>query len=251
MGKQVLLDVRLFAGGVDLSGNSNKVEIEDSMEVKNATNFRSGGARQVLAGLEEVAITAEGQWEAGDPTAGAHKPDDQFWASRRVVEPISAAAAGDSDLSGGGAMYLTQAVRSKYNLLGDIGEVIPWSSDWAGSWPAVRGLCAHPSGVPRTATGTGTGYLLGAIPDGKALYATLHVLSIVGTATPTITVAIESDDASGFPSPTTRATFAAATLKGGEAVKVTGPLTDTWWRAKWTISGTAPSFLFLVAFGIA
>jgi hypothetical protein len=251
MGKQVLLDVRLFAGGVDLSGNSNKVEIDDSMEVKNVTNFRSGGARQVAAGLEEVGISAEGQWEASDPTAGAHQQDDQFWAARRVVEPVSSAASGDSDLSAGGAMYLTQAVRSKYSLLGDIGEVIPWSGEWAGSWPLVRGLCAHPTGVPRTATGTGTAYNLGAVPDGKSLYATLHVLSVVGTGTPTITVAIESDDAIGFATPTTRGTFAAATLKGGEAIRVVGPLTDTWWRTKWTVSGTAPSFLFLVAFGIA
>lgn len=251
MGKQVLFDVRLFAGAVDLSGNGNKVEIEDSMEVKTSTNWRSGGARQVIAGLEEVSIKAGGQWEATDPTGPAHRPDDAFWLSRRVIEPFSAAGNSDSDLNSGGLMYLTQAVRSQYSMLGDVGEVIPWGAEWEGSWPMARGVCAHPSGVPRTATGTGTPYLVGAPLEGQAIYATLHVLSVAGTAAPTITVAVESDDAVGFASPATRATFNPATAKGGQAVKIAGPITDSYWRVKWTISGTTPSFLFLAALGIA
>lgn len=251
MGKQVLFDVRLFAGAVDLSGNGNKIEIDDSMEVKPCTNWRSGGARQVLAGLEEVSIKAEGQWEAADPTANPYKPDDWFWASRRVTEPWSAAGNGDSDLASGGLMYLTQATRKKYTLLGDVGDVIPWGGEWDGSWPLARGICAHPSGVPRTATGTGTGYQVGALGASQAMYANLHVLSIAGTAVPTITVAVESAPTNAFAAPTTRATFAAATAKGGQAVKIPGPVTDTWWRVKWTISGTTPSFLFLSSLGIA
>lgn len=251
MGKQILVDVRLFAGGVDLSGNGNKIEIDDSMEVKPVTNWRSGGAREVIAGLEEVSIKAGGQWEATDPAAQPHEPDDWFWASRRVVEPWSAAADGSSDLNNGGLMYLTQAVRSQYSMLGSVGDVIPWGGEWAGSWPLARGVCAHPSGVPRTATGNGNGFQAGALLQGQAMYATLHVLSVAGTAAPTITVAVKSSADAAFTAPTTRATFTAATAKGGQAIKIPGPITDTWWKVTWTITGTTPSFLFLSALGIA
>lgn len=250
MGKQVLVDVRLFAGGVDLSGNSNKVEISDSMEVRNTTNFRSGGARQVLAGLEEVSISGEGQWEASDPTSQPYRPDDAFWASRRVEEPVTAAADGQSDLAAGSKMYLTSATRSAYKLLGEVGEVIPWGAEWAGSWPLARGVCAHPSGVPRTASGTGGAFQVGAPLAGQAIYATLHVLSVAGTAAPTLTVSVESAPTNAFAAPVARAAFVAATAKGGQAVMVPGPITDQWWRVKWTVSGTTPSFLFLAAIGI-
>jgi hypothetical protein len=247
----VLLDVRAFAGGIDLSGNSNKIEFENSMEVKASTNFRSGGARQVLAGLEESQLSGEGQWEASDPTSQPYTPDEGFWASRRVTEPISIAADSSTDLAAGGTMYLTQATRKGVKWLGDVGEVIPWSAEWEGSWPVARGKCVHPSGVPRTANGSGTGYQVGAPTAVQGMYATLHVLSVTGTATPTLTVTIESSVDNTFAAPTVRGSFAAATGKGGQAIKITGPVTDQWWRAKWTISGTTPSFLFLVALGIA
>jgi hypothetical protein len=148
-------------------------------------------------------------------------------------------------------MYLTQATRKGVKWLGDVGEVIPWSAEWEGSWPVARGKCVHPSGVPRTANGSGTGYQVGAPTAVQGMYATLHVLSVTGTATPTLTVTIESSVDNTFAAPTVRGSFAAATGKGGQAIKITGPVTDQWWRAKWTISGTTPSFLFLVALGIA
>lgn len=75
---------------------------------------------------------------------------------------------------------------------------------------------------------------------------------MAGTGTPTLTVAIESDDASGFASATTRLTFDAATAAGGQILRTDGTaITDTWYRANWTISGTSPSFLFALALGVA
>ena len=244
MGKQVLLDVRLFAVGADLSGNSNKVELSSEVEDKETTNYRSGGYKEVLGGLASSEITGEGQWEAGDPS----KVDDASWSQLGGLGPWTVCP---SDATVGALAYFTQALRSDYKQGDAVGEVAPWSGTAKGSWPLARGQIAHPPGTPRTVTGTGTSLNLGAVPAGKRLYAALHVLSVAGT-TPSITARVESDDATGFPSATTQLTFSAATAPGGQILRTSGTaITDSWWRIAWTISGTTPSFLFAAALGIA
>lgn len=246
MGKQVLLDARVFAGGADLSGNGNMIELSEEIETKTTTNWRSGGAREVLGGLLDTEITAKCLWEAGSDSV----PDDAFWAQRRTDEPWSFAPDGTSDLAPGNLMYLTKATTLKRTWLGGVGDPAELDAMAKGQWPLARGQSAHPSGVARTATGTGTSLELGALTAGRHMYANLHVLSIAGTSTPTITVDVQSDDNSGFSSATTRGSFAARTTVGGEAIRIAAPITDTWWRVSWTITGSGPSFLFLASLGI-
>lgn len=247
MTKMVLLDSRLFVGGVDLSGSGNKIELDEEADAKAVTNWRSGGAVELLAGLSKVQASADGQWEAGTSAL----VDDAMWASRRAIEPWSAAPDGTSDLAPGNLMYLTKMLRTKAQIWGSLGEVAGWQAEAKGAWPLVRGQSAHASGVPRTATGSGTSLQLGAVAnDTTHMYANLHVLSVAGTAAPTITVTVQSDNGVGFGTPTTRGTFVAKTAVGGEAMRIVGPITDDWWRIGWTITGTNPSFLFLVSLGI-
>lgn len=246
MTKLVLLDTRVFVSGADLSGSGNKIEIGEEAEAKPTTNWRSGGAVENLAGLSKVEISAAGQWEAG--TAGS--VDDSFWANRRVLEPWSVGPTDASDTDYGSLMYLTKALRTKLTHWGDLGDVAGWDASAKGTWPLVRGQSAHPSGTPRTATGSGTALQIGAVADGQYMYANLHVLSVAGTGTPSITVGVDSDDAVGFPSSTARGSFAAKTAVDGEAIRIAGPITDDWWRLSWTITGSSPSFLFLVTMGI-
>jgi hypothetical protein len=141
-------------------------------------------------------------------------------------------------------------LRTKATIWGSVGDVASWDAQAKGSWPLVRGQSMHPSGVPRTASGTGTSVQLGAVAAGQHMYCNLHVVSIAGTSTPTLTVNIGSDNATGFPSSTARGAFAAKTAIGGESLRIAGPITDDWWRVTWTVSGTSPSFLFLVSMGI-
>lgn len=244
MAKFVYKDARIFAGAADLSGVSNKAEVSGEREVKDVTNFRSGGWKESLAGLGSARIMAEGFWEAGDPG----KIDDAAWAG---LGGNGAWSVAPTDTIDGARVFFTNALQSNYTLLGSVGDVAPYKADAQSSWPLVRGLVANPPGTARTANGTGTVQQLGAVATGQAIYANLHVLSVSGTSTPTITVEIESDDAVGFPSPISRIAFAAATAVGSQARRAVGPFTDTYWRAKWTISGTTPSFLALVTFGIA
>jgi hypothetical protein len=146
-------------------------------------------------------------------------------------------------------MYLTSALRTESKLLDGVGEVAPWDASAAGSNPLVRGLSVHQSGSARTATGSGTAvdFLVGP-SAGQIGYANLHVLSASGT-TPSLTVTVQSDDNIGMSSPVTRGTFAAKTAVGGEAMEIASPSNERYWRVGWTITGTTPSFLFLVTLG--
>lgn len=238
-----MLDCRLFTGGADLSGSTNKIEVSAEVADKSTINFRSGGWEEVLGGLSKTGLSGEGQWEAGDPGM----VDDAAWAA---LGGLGAWTACPADATVGALAYLTNAMTGTYKLGGSVGDVAPWSAEAKGTWPLVRGVVAHPPGTPRTVTGTGTAQQLGAVPTGKHLYAALHVLSVAGTAAPTITVGIESDADSGFADPATAAEFTAATARGGQILRAAGPVTDEWFRPVWTITGTAPSFLFALALGI-
>lgn len=244
MAKFVLTGVRTFANAADLTSNSNKVEITADVEDKDVTNYGSAGWKELLGGLASSQISAEGQWEALDPS----KVDDASWSQLGGVGPWTVGPVGAAV---GDLAYFTNALQSSYQLGGQVGDVAPWTGKASGSWPMVRGQIAHPPGTARTSTGVGTGVNLGAVAAGKRLYASLHVLSVAGT-TPSITARVESDDAIGFPSATTQLTFTAATAVGGQILRTTGTaITDSWFRIAWTISGTTPSFLFTTALGVA
>ncbi|MFG2699531.1 hypothetical protein [Streptomyces sp. NPDC048386] len=244
MGSFVLTNVRLFTGGADLTSVSNKVEITTKVDEKETTNYGSNGYKELIGGLASSEFAGEGQWEAGDPSM----VDDAAWAQLGTlggwsVGPVGAAV--------GDLAYFTKALRCDYKLGGAVGDVAPWTSGGKGSWPLVRGQFAHPPGTARTADGTGTGLNVGAVAAGQRLYAALHVLSVAGTSTPTITARVESDADNTFASPTTQLTFTAATAISGEILRTDGSaITDTVWRLAWTITGTGPSFLFAATLGI-
>ncbi len=239
-------NVRLFAGGCDFTTRSNKAELTIDYEEKDSTNFGSGGWKEVLGGLAASALGAEGQWEAGD----LGKVDNQIWTA---LGSVGGYTIGPDGAAVADICYVGQALQSQYKLGGSVGDIAPWSAVFAGAWPVARGVFAHPPGTARTATGTGTAIQLGAVGASQYIYATLHVLSISGTSTPTITVKIQSDDNSGFSSATDRITFTSVTDVigiSGYISRLAGAVTDDYWRAQWTISGTDPSFTFVVGFGI-
>ncbi|GLZ36214.1 hypothetical protein Lesp02_84010 [Lentzea sp. NBRC 105346] len=243
MGSFVLTNVRMFAGGLDMTGRSNQVKTETEVAEKDSTNFGSGGWGEVKGALVKSEWEAGGQWEAG----GAGFVDDELFAALGGVGAWSMCPDGAAV---GSLAWLTKAMTAKYQLGDAVGEIAPWSAEAKGSWPLARGLVAHPPGTARTATGNGTGQQLGAVAAGQYLYAAAHILSVAGTSTPTITLGIESAPDNTFAAPTSRISFAAATAVSGQILRTAGAITDTWFRPVWTISGTSPSFLFVVSFGV-
>lgn len=247
--KYVLKDARLYAGAADLTGSGSKIELKCSCEDKDTTTYGSGGWKEALPGLAETMLESGGFFESGGTVA---YQDDESWAdligSMAIpwsVLPRQPAAATYGDLA-----YVAQGISTAYTIGDAVGEVAPWSATGKGSEVTARGSVLNPPGTARTATGSGTAVQIGALSASQALYVNLHLLSVSGTATPTITFTVQSDNASNFPSSTTQATFTAATAIGYQVKKISGAVTDDWWRVGYTISGTNPSFLALVTAGI-
>lgn len=245
MSKFVLTNVRLFAGGTDLTTFNNQVALSAEGESKETTAFAASGDvwHEEITGIKSVSLNASGQWDAGDLT----KPDDDAFTNFGTVGAISVCPAGAAD---GALAYLTQYNRRQYQLLGAVGDVAPWSWQSNGSWPLARGqVLASPTA--RTSSSTGTAVQLGAVSSTQRLYVALHVFSVSGSSSPTLTVAIQSDNASNFPSAATVTTLTAATAISSQITRVAGPITDDWFRISYTITGSTPSFLFAVTAGIA
>jgi len=103
--------------------------------------------------------------------------------------------------------------------------------------------------ITKTSTYTGNGKELGAISSDQKLYSFAHVIDVSGTS-PTLDITVESDADNSFSSPTTRITHTQFTDTGSEMKTADGPITDTWFRVKYTIGGGSPSFKMIVGLGI-
>lgn len=244
MAKVVLTNVRLFGSGADLTTRTNKVEIMTERETKEVTSYGSNGYVEVLGGLGSGQLTAEGYFEAADNSY----PDNFSWASRGSVVPMSVAPVG---VTVGSKAYLSDFLITKHDIIkGSVGDVAGFMLDAATNSPVTKGFVMQAPGSAITSSSNGTGVEAGAVATGQSLYANLHVTSISGTSTPTLTVVIQSDDNPSFTSPTTRLSFTAATAIGGQHLSVVGPITDTYYRAVYTVSGSTPSFLAFITLGI-
>lgn len=239
---QVLTDCRIYVEGADLTGFGNKVELSATAADIDRTVFGDQGWTGRVAGVWDSSISLDGLWQAGDLSM----PDDMWWQQLGQGTPVTVVPTSGAV---GSLAYLTKALPGSYKAGGQHGKLLEWSASLKGSSPLVRGQVMHPQGAARTSSGVGTAYQLGALAAAQRLWVNLHVMSVAGT-TPSITVRVESSVDNTWSAPTTRFTFAADTVLDGQAGSVLGAVTDTWWRAAWSITGTTPSILFAVAAGI-
>ena len=148
----------------------------------------------------------------------------------------------------GNIAYFTRGTLNGRTVLdGAVGDLATHSVTFAGNQPMVRGVLDTVSTITTSSNSTGT--LLGAVSASQRVWAACHFLTAGGT-TPSITVKIQSDDNSGFTSATDRVTFTAQTTKGAQFGSTVGAITDTYWRALWTVSGTTPSFQARIVIGV-
>lgn len=227
-----LTDAFVYVGGHDFTGDSNQLSLSCEGEQLDKTTFGSAGWREHALGLKTSALNVSGFWQS----ATADAVDPEIFPNLGVAGRVTTI----SDIqTEGQPAYMLQAMKHQYQLLGQIGELAPFSvqggcSDGVG---VVRGQLAKEKGSVSGTGAIGTALNLGAVGASQFVYATLHLFGTAGT---TITVVVESDDASNFPSATTRITFGPLTASGGTwGTRVAGSITDTWWRARVTaITGT-------------
>jgi hypothetical protein len=243
MAKFTLQNVRMFTGAADLTTRQNKIDLSTEVDEQDATAFVPTGDawKEVLGGLKSTSLSGGGQWEAGDPG----RVDDVSFAD---LGGLTAVTVCPQTAQVGSLAWLTSAMRGSYKLGDAVGNTAPWEAELAGSWPLARGLVLHDPGTVRTAAGTGAAQLYLPASASQNVYGALHVLSLTGTGT--ITVKIQSDNTAGFASPVDVLSFTAASARGGQVLRTPGPLTDNYYRASWTVTGT-PSVLFLLSVGVA
>ncbi|MFM2078534.1 MAG: hypothetical protein RJA49_2424 [Actinomycetota bacterium] len=122
-----------------------------------------------------------------------------------------------------------------------------------GGTPVAEGLVVQASTTPVTVTASTVGQQIGAISAAQNVFAAIHVLSVAGTASPSISAQIQSGPTLGGAYVNRGAAGAALTAVGGQwlSTALAAPVTDTFWRVTWTITGTTPSFAVVASLAIA
>lgn len=221
MGSFAFVDATTWIAGLDATGYLRELSLNFEVAPLDNTVFGLGGFRRRIGGLRSVGATFNGFFEAGTGT-----PDPEFFTQLGVADRVITVAPDDAETT---PAYIWQGGGFRYQWGSPIGEVLPFTLD-ASNTNGVggqRGQVAKARGNVSSTGATGSVVQLGAVGASQYLYATLHV----PTAGTTITVQVQSDDNSGFSSPTTRGTIGPITSTGGTwMTRVAGAITDTYYR---------------------
>ena len=246
MATYVLKDAKLWISEYDLTGHLTRMEVTHGAEPVDATVF-GGDTKIFKAGLETLAFSDFGLVDMADDK------QDESIRTKLTTNVIPITIAPTDGLQNSPAIFFEGKLNA-YQWGGAVGVHTPFSlSGVAGGGRKIitNGLLLEDGVTAKTATGSGTGrQFAGGVASGKSLFAIFHLLTFSGAAS--IDVLIESDDASGFISPTTRITFAnKASISSEYVVPLAGPITDDWLRVKFTfVTPTTPSAKIVVAVGI-
>lgn len=238
MPSQVLIDVRAFVAGYDLSGQMNACALEYGADMRDATTF-GAGTRINAGGLKTVVAKLEGLWDASTTSA----PDPVAFNNLGIADQPAVISPTSTV---GDPAFLFRSVQSEYTPGAAVGDLYEFSVslESASGQPLVRGALLAIGAA--TGDTTGAAVLLGAVSATQSLYAALEVMSGTGN----FTAKIQSDDNPGFTSPTDRITFTlvgTAVPVASEWKTLAGPITDTYYRLVTTNPNTRN---FTAALGI-
>lgn len=133
MAKQVLLDAQLDINGTDLTQWCAKVELNDEFEDKETTTFASGGAKEVVGGLEsgDIALTFKQDYAAS-------QLDSVMWPLRRQVVTFKVRA-NAAAVSASNPQYSGKLLVNKWTpVAGSVGDVAEVDVTYTMSGPLVR-----------------------------------------------------------------------------------------------------------------
>ena len=236
----------VFTGGYNISGVSNAVSLILTKEVRDRSVF-GVNAKQKGTGLESVAASIAGFYDA------SQNIESEFYG---VDTPVSLfiPSTGGAAVAAGDRAFFFKALESGYKRGGAFGQDEMFAYKAIGDqmgYPIGIGYVLNPGLVAVTDDDTPAGAIkeLGAVAADQYLYAVLHVTEV--SADDEIVVTIESDALEAFGSPTTQITFSTFDAIGSEiAVRVPGPITDTWWRAYANVTGADVSIKYACAMAI-
>lgn len=241
MGSFIIRDQAVYFEGFDLQARTKAVQIDYSAALLDATTLGNKSVVR-LGGLKTIVFSCKGNMDADAADVA------MFTDISGIDKPITASAVDDTE---GTLAYFFKAGLADYKTGASVGEILPFELDAdSSSGPLVNGtIMAQTRLTPATTSGNGTARALGAIASGKSLYSALHVW---GLGTGTVTAIVESNSTNSFSgAQTARITHTATSAVLGEIKSLAGPITDTWWRTKYTISGASPSVKLINVLGFA
>lgn len=235
-----LTNVSAVVDTLELAGFARSVALEATADEIDVTTLNSNGWRQKIIGQRSFTCSADGFQDFDTTGVDPVFPATTFGQDTFTIAPQSTATAGDVAFIGQGRLT------NNTPLTGAVTDAGGFTFTWAGTDRVARGVVLHPSAA-RTATGNGTALAFTFPTAAQRLFATFHVLSVTGTGS--IVFTVQSDDAVGFPSATTRITSQTFTAVGHQMTSVAGPITaETHIRLGWTITGfTSVTFVAAAA----
>ena len=243
MAAGVLTDVTLLVNGMDLSPFSGEFTLDEMAEMQEAGNFAGRGYQIVVPGKFSAAATIGGN---ADYASGAVSSTFNS-ASRGIQAGVSILPAGSTSVEGTQCSFMSGRLQAMKMLSGPAGSVAKFNMAFVSDAAEVEGFVSAPLASRTTSGLTTTGQqIVGGVPDGKRMYAALHVTAAAGT---NLAVKIQSDDNSGFTSATDRITFSTVSATGWQFGSVAGPLvSETYWRTVVTIASS--TFTFATVLGV-
>lgn len=229
---QLLQDCRAYLDEFDLSGQANRLGTNGKANMLEKTTFASAGWREWTPGLNNSKLDLQTYLSESLTGTGLDAGTESVVCSF-IVD--------DAEFSVG---YCVSGVSASLGREAPVGNLFMQPVTIEGSGPMFRGELLFPKAA-KTSAGNGSSRELGAVDATEKVFANLHVFAIAGGS---VTVTVESDTATEFPSTATQLSFAAASAVGSETVSAEGAVTDTWWRVVWT--QTASSATFAVVVGI-
>jgi hypothetical protein len=240
-------NAQVLISDLDASPFTNKVTSTVTVEMLDATVCGSGGFRSFAPGFRNGEMAAEGfqDWSATGFFAGLGQADGGV-STLMSVAPI---APGATLTAGDPVAFMRGPIDMLDEGSGAAGELAKMAVHLANDSVFVMGVDLHPLAL-RSTTASGTAVAFTGPTASQTLYAGLHV---TGGSGGNLTVRVQTDDNSGFTTPTTRITFTttAGPVTGGQLLSLT-PVnisTETYIRADWTVSA-GPGFTFAVVAGI-
>lgn len=239
MSATVLTDVGLLVGGFEMTPFSGSFAVEEMAAMKEANNFAARGYEVVLPGVfsATASIGGHADYATGGVSATFNSASKGSQQLLGIIPTGSAQAAGDY------CTFMRGRLDTMKMVTGAVGEVADFSMSLTSDEAAVEGYVLAPWAT-RAGGLTGTAVQIpGGVAAGERLVCGLHVATTTGT---NLAVVVQSDT-TGFPSPTTVATFSTVSATGWQFISVNGPIADDFFRVSVTI-GTN-SFTYAVVVG--
>lgn len=234
MAKTFSSTVKIYYEGYELTSDHNAINFNIARGELDKTAAGDVGIAR-MAGLRQFEFTHDGY-----VTQGAGNVEALLTGNIGTEDKIFTLCPTTGAV--GQPAYSAEGVGLSYAPSHSMGEMVRFAgAAYSQGDSLVRGTVLATGA--KTTTANGTSNTLGSVTAAKYLYGALHCTAVSGTNTPTITVKIQSAPLSTFLADVTdRITFTAKTAIGAQwATRVAGPITDTFWRASWTVSGTNPS----------